>query len=237
LGESSGGKMIPKGKFLLASVLLSSVGMLQASIITLTFEGLGNLESVGNYYNGGLGGNGSGPGPNDGIVFSTNSLALIEDNHGGTGNEGGEPTGDTGLFFLSGGADTMDVAAGFTTGFSFFYSAPFDTGSINVYSGLDGTGTLLATLALPLTANGAVSGCPDNPGANFCPFVPIGVNFSGVAESVNFGGSANQIVFDNITLGSSIAGGSAPEPASVLLLLSGIGAVGLLYRRQRKSYR
>jgi hypothetical protein len=219
---------------LLASAFFCSAVLVNASVITLTFEGIGNEEAVNNYYNGGLGGSGSGPGPNDGIVFSTNSLALIENNHGGSGNEGGEPAGDTGLFFLSGGADTMDVAGGFTTGFSFFYSAPFSTGSISVFSGLDGTGTLLATLALPLTADGAVSGCPDNPGANFCPFVPVGVTFSGTAESVNFGGSANEIVFDNITLGSSVATGSAPEPASVFLLISGVGAVGL-YRRRCQS--
>lgn len=220
----------------LASAFLCVTGLLNAGVVTLTFEGLQDEESVNGYYNGGFGGNGSGPGPSDGIVFSSNSLALVEDNHGGSGNEGGEPAGDTGLFFLSGGADTMDVAAGFTTGFSFFYSAPFDPGTISVFSGLDGTGTLLATLPLPLTADGAVSGCSDNPGANFCPFVPIGVTFSGTAESVNFGGSANQIVFDNITLGSSIAGGSAPEPGSVFLLISGMGAMGLgLYRRRRQS--
>jgi hypothetical protein len=220
---------------LLASALLCGTGLLNASIITLTFEGLGNEESVDNYYNGGLGGSGSGPGPNDGIVFSSNSLALIEDNHGGNGNEGEEPAGDTGLFFLSGGADTMDVAGGFTTGFSFFYSAPYDAGSITVYSGLDGTGSVLATLALPLTADGAVSGCSDNPGANFCPFVPIGVTFSGTAESVNFGGSADEIVFDNITLGSAVAGGSAPEPGSIFLLISGIGALGVYRRRSRRA--
>jgi len=221
----------------LASAFLCVTGLLNADVVTLTFEGLQDQESVNGYYNGGFGGSGSGPGPSDGIVFSSNSLALVEDNHGGTGNEGGEPAGDTGLFFLSGGADTMDVAAGFTTGFSFFYSAPFDPGSISVFSGLDGTGTLLATLALPLTADGAVSGCADNSGANFCPFVPIGVTFSGTAESVNFGGSANQIVFDNITLGSSVATGSAaPEPGSVFLLISGMGAMGLgLYRRRAQS--
>jgi PEP-CTERM motif len=227
--------MVPARAFFWVSAVLCSAGLLHASVITLTFEGLGNLESVDNYYDGGLGGSGSGPGPNDGITFSSNSLSLIEDNHGGTGNEGGEPAGDTALFFLSGGADTMNVAGGFTTGFSFFYSAPFDAGSITVYSGLNGAGTVLATLALPLTED-AGGGCPDNPGANFCPFVPIGVSFSGTAESVNFGGSANQIVFDNITIGSPVAGGAAPEPASVFLLLSGIGAIGL-YRRCYETHR
>jgi hypothetical protein len=41
----------------------------------------------------------------------------------------------------------MDVAGGFTTSvtsFQFFYSA-FQAGSVSVFSGLDGTGTLLAS--------------------------------------------------------------------------------------------
>jgi hypothetical protein len=41
----------------------------------------------------------------------------------------------------------MDVAWGFTTSvtsFQFFYSA-FQAGSVSVFSGLDGTGTLLAS--------------------------------------------------------------------------------------------
>ena len=48
----------------------------------------------------------------------------------------------------------MNVAAGFSTGFSFYYAAPFDTGSVTVWSGLNGTGTLLATDILALTPDG-----------------------------------------------------------------------------------
>ena len=54
----------------------------------------------------------------------------------------------------------MDDPAGFTTGFSFNYSAYADAGAVTVWSGLDGTGTLLATLTLPTTPNGI-----DTPGA------------------------------------------------------------------------
>jgi hypothetical protein len=62
------------------------------STVTLTFEGLGNFEPVSQFYNGGTGGNGSGPGTNYGISFSPNSLALIDSDAGGTGNFGGEPS-------------------------------------------------------------------------------------------------------------------------------------------------
>ncbi|HUC11757.1 MAG TPA: PEP-CTERM sorting domain-containing protein [Stellaceae bacterium] len=219
-----------------ATIAIGTVSVAEAAVIDLTFEGLQNLEPIDNFYNGGLGGNGSGPGPNFGIIFSANSLALIEDSAGGTGNIQGEPSPVTAAFFLSGGADTMDVPAGFTTGFSFFYSAINNPGVINVWSGLDGTGSLLATLALPVTPMGPYGTPPCTIGSPqiFCPFEPIGVSFSGTAESVDFGGTANQIAFDNITLGSSTPVGGVPEPASLTLLGVGLAGFGVL-RHHRKS--
>jgi len=58
----------------------------------------------------------------------------------------------------------MDVAAGFTTGFSFYYSSA-DAGSVDVYSGLDGTGTLLASV--PLVAQYDV-GCSAGASTPWC---------------------------------------------------------------------
>ena len=171
------------------------------STVTLTFEGLGNFEPVSQFYNGGTGGNGSGPGTNYGISFSPNSLALIDSDAGGTGNFGGEPSPDTVLFFTSGTA-VMNVPAGFATGFSFYYSAISNPGTVVVYDGPNATGNVLATINLPTTPN---NGAPD-PTGTFSPFVPIGASFAGTARSVDFGGTVNQIAFDNITLGASIPG-------------------------------
>ena len=42
----------------------------------LTFEGLQNFERVENYYNGGTGSLGSGPGPGYGITFSSNGAGV-----------------------------------------------------------------------------------------------------------------------------------------------------------------
>ncbi len=215
-------------RFLLSAsavALLCLAGQVQASPITLTFEGLGDLEPVSNYYNGGSGGNGSGPGPNYGITFNSDSLALIAGTAGGSGNFSNNPSGNTVLFFLSGSGAVMDVAAGFTTGVSLYYAECNGmTGNVSVYSGLDGTGSLLASLSLPATSS------------PYCVWAPVGVSFSGTAQSVIFSGTANYIGFDNITLGGQTPGGSAaaPEPASLTLL--GFGAVGLLgYGWRRKK--
>lgn len=215
---------------LLLTTLVTSA---KASSIVLTFEGLGDEETVSNYYNGGLGGNGSGPGPNYGITFESNALAIITNQKGGSGNFAGNPSGDTIVFFLTGVGDVMNVAGGFTTGFSFYYSAINDPGTVTVYSGANATGSVLATLNLPVTASQAGNAvCSSD---QFCPFVPFGVAFSGTAMSVDFSGTANQIGFDDITLGSSIPdSGNAPEPGTYALMGGGLLAAGLFRSRRRR---
>lgn len=196
----------------------------RAGTVVLTFEGLQDNEPVLAYYNGGLGGFGSGPGPNYGITFGPDSLAIISGCWGGSGNFSGAPTMPTVAYFLTGPGDVMDVPAGFTTGFSFYYSAVVYPGSVNVYSGLDGTGSLLATLDLPVTPS--QPGTPGCPYGAYWPWAPGGVTFSGTAESVVFTGSANYIGFDNITLGSATPAPAVPEPGTLTLL--GSGLVGLI---------
>ena len=192
-----------------------------ANVITLTFEGLQNLEPIDNYYDGGFGGSGSGPGPSYGITFGSQSLAIISNSAGGTGNFTNAPSPHTVAFFLSGPGDVMNVSGGFTTGFSFFYADQVGfTGSVSVYSGPSGTGTLLASLSLPST--------PDP----YNVWEPVGVAFGGTADLVVFSGAANYIGFDNITLGSSTP--TVPEPYSLALLGTGLLGLGLV-RARRKS--
>lgn len=212
-----------------ACLLLFTLSLVSsAAIITLTFEGLKDLELVGNFYNGGTGGNGSGPGTNYGITFNADSLAVVDSNAGGTGDIGGEPSPDTVLFFRNGSAAIMNVSAGFDTGFSFFYSAINQSGSIQVWDGLDGTGNVLAILALPLTQR---NGAPDPNGA-FSPFVPVGVSFSGTAKSVSFAGVQDQIGFDNITFGTATPAEEIPEPSAYVLAASGMALAFLLRHKK-----
>lgn len=214
-------------KPILVLALLAALAAPGQAVTLLTFEGLQNLEPVQNYYNGGAGGFGS-VGPNLGIVFNANALAIIDADAGGTGNFGGEPSPDTALFFLSGTA-ILNYAAGFDTGFSFYYSAINQPGSINVYDGIDGTGNLLASLNLPTTP---FNGGPD-PTGQFSPFLPIGVAFNGIARSIDFGGTVNQIAFDNITFGSATpSNGEVPEPATWTMVAGGVLAL-LVSRRRR----
>ncbi len=203
-----------------------------SAAITLDFSGLNGdaAELVQEFYNGGTGSLGS-TGPNYGISFSDNAIACSVQPLG-VCNSAALPSGGNLLYFLDGGAATMNVAAGFDTGFSFFYSAVNDPAFVTVYDGLDGTGNVLATLNLPLTPNGSnIPGCF---GSNFCPYSPIGVAFGGIARSVDFGGSQNQVAFANITIGSITPGnGGIPEPATWAMMIIGFTGVGAALRRRR----
>jgi cysteine-rich repeat protein len=143
--------------------------------VVLDFEGLADSESVANFYAGGTGGNGSGPGPNLGVSFESNAFARASANN-------------TYMLFSSGPATLIDVPAGFETGFSLLYIALFP-GQIVIYSGAGGTGTALGSFALPITASTS-------------SFTPVGIAFTGIAKSVEFAGTADYIAFDNVTLGS-----------------------------------
>lgn len=216
---------------------LAASGAAQAGVISLNFEGINSTYPSGfafinGFYDGGTSSDGT-SGTNYGIAFSSNAQAICLNSLtvvcSNTSRGGLAPGSDKGaLFFLSGGAAFMDVAAGFTTGFSFNYTDVLVGGGfVDVYSGLDGTGTLLASFALPITT----SNCPGYT-AQFCPFFPVGVSFSGTAHSIEFGGVENQIVFDDVTFGSATPG--VPEPLTISLFGAGLaGLVGLGRRRKR----
>ena len=219
-------------KLILVLVVLACATSAQAGPVVMNFEGIApypnnNDVLIQNYYNGGPASNGN-IGPSLGVTFDASALLICLNTPGmtcsNTSRGGlGDPASQLGaLFFLTSDAITMDVAGGFDTGFSFNYVAINSPGSVNVYDGAGGTGNLLGSFNLPLT----LSACGPDYNAGFCPFSPVGIEFAGTALSVVFAGVGNQIVFDDITFGSSTPGTTVPDAGSSMLLL-GIGLAGL----------
>lgn len=213
-------------------IALAAAGVCQADPVTLTFEGLRDRESILDFYNGGTGSLGS-AGTNYGIRFAGNTEALIDSDAGGSGNFGNEPTGDTVMFFLSGGSTILNVAAGFTESFSFYYSTRTFSGSVNLYEGVNGTGRLIETINLAALG----TNCQGDPTGSFCNWEVASRSFAGTVRSIDFGGVADNTAFDNITFGdigtsTPPPGGDAPEPGSLLLAASALLALRAASRRR-----
>lgn len=193
-----------------------------ADVVFLTFEGIGDLNPVGDYYNGG-------GGPNYGVSFSRETLALVDADAGGSGNFANEPSPNTVMFFLDANNAILNVAAGFDTGFSFYYSSS-TAATVTVWDGLGGTGNLLGSI--DLVAQG-FDNCSGDPTGAFCNWTPIGVAFAGTAKSINFGGTANYTGYDNITFGADVP--VIPEPSTYALMALGLAGIGLATRRRKSA--
>jgi hypothetical protein len=215
----------------LFALLLAAPAAASAQVTVLDFEGLDNFASVGSFYSG------------VGAVFSDNALAgcfvtFQSNSCGNNGSRGGfgDPTSAaTGMFFLDGGSTLVNVALGFNTGFSFFYSAPGSPASVQLFDGLNGTGNVVGAFVLPTTVSATCG--PDYGSVIFCPFTPIGVAFDGTARSVVWSGVANQVVFDDITFGSDTPGRQdvVPEPATMTLLATGLAGMAAARKRRKTA--
>lgn len=205
-----------------------------AATVTLDLEGLKNGESLLGFYSGGTGSQGS-TGANHGITFNTGAVAIIDSDDGGTGSFANEPSPSTVLTFsLSSPTSSviLNLAQGFTDFFSFAYSTLYATGTARVFSGENGTGDLLGTIGLAALGNV----CTGDKTGQYCNWSTGELFFDGVARSIDFGGTANQIVFDNLTFGNltvpGTGGGTVPEPTSLALL--GVALVAASLSRRRK---
>ncbi|RZT97821.1 PEP-CTERM sorting domain-containing protein [Rivibacter subsaxonicus] len=213
-------------KALLGGAALAAMLPTQAAIVVLDFEGVGDLASLDDFYNGGTDSAGN-SGTNFGVIFTDTSIGYVDADAGGSGDQANEPTPNTVLTFEFSSNDIMNVPAGFDTGVSFFYSAT-EAVFIGVYDGLNATGNLLATIPLVKQFN---IGCVGDPTGDTCNWSPAGAAFAGVAKSVDFSGAGLYVRFDNVTLGSARP---VPEPSSYLLMALGLTAVGLVSRRRMR---
>jgi hypothetical protein len=195
--------MKPRQILLLFTLIIVGSMPAQAIPFTLNFGGLQNNEEVLSFYDGGTGSLGSGPGSDYGISFNPAFVAVS-----------GVPPYGPDIVGQSNGPSFMNVNGGFNL-LSFYYESP-DPGSVDIMSGLDGTGATLAVIPLTTSATWSAAG----------------TGFGGTAFSVVFN-VAPDTKFDQIT----DAGFVIPEPSSFLLLATGlVNLIPECRRRQFKHY-
>ncbi len=181
-----------------------------------------------------------GPGPNQGFTFSSN--AVTESSGTSNGKFENLPTGDldgnTQVLSFSGlgGAtttDTVNFANGFTN-VTFNYALGTNNASYaqtaQVWSGLNGTGTVVGTIALTASSNPLT--CSTRLDAYCSWSVATGSGFSGVAESITFG-VANSVASENLEL-DAVTVAAVPEPTQSWMMLVGLAIVGIFAVGRRR---
>jgi hypothetical protein len=211
---------------MLASSIVLFSGFSQAAT-TINFEQTPSYsQSVLNFYNGGTNALGA-SGPNYGISFSSSVVSLANDGLGSGPN--GEyfsnaPSGNVVMLDFD-GTSIMNVSVGFIGTASFGYSSDVAAlGAVKIFSGLNGTGTQLASFNL---AGNSATGCAVT--GPYCNFDVLSSAFSGIAYSMTFGGNSNGVLFDDITLVAAV-----PEASTWLTMLAGLGVIGFMRRRSSK---
>jgi len=231
----------------LAAAMALGAGLLSSSaqsstVLTLDAEHTGVY--ILNYY---LGGNDSlpsdGTGPNLGFGFSTNATVQKAGDSANTGDGRFEnnPSGQSEILafaadnssgVLNTGGSYMNFASGFSS-VSFNYALSSNSsqfnGTANIWSGLNGTGTLLGSIAL--NATGAGNSCAVGTDS-YCNWTGVTAsNFAGVAESVTFGatGTSDFAEFDGLQVTP------VPLPAAAWLLLSGAAGLAGFARKLRRA--
>jgi len=176
----------------LVVVLLPSLSQAQTTGI-VTFGVLRNLEFIDQFYDGGKGSLGSGPGPNFGLTFTSTAQTITSASKGGSGNFINNPGKFPVMFFQKGNNVTISLANGVDTGVYFYYSA-LQTGQFTVYSGANGTGNILASVSLPANNTGCTT-------YKMCVWTRIVVPLSATANSIVFSGVANNLAISKTYLG------------------------------------
>ncbi len=201
---------------LTAGLLAASFAQANTAVL-VDFETPTSFAFVEEHYNGGTD-SAMLAGANLGVSFTFDALALQNDAAGPYFSNAPSPVG---VMAPVGANATMNVAAGFVGTVGVWYSADsFVLQGVNVYSGLNGTGNLIASFNL--VANAQADGCSSSA---YCRFDQLTSSFAGTAKSITFGNAANMAAFDNISITA------VPEPTTVLLMSLGLATLALRRRR------
>lgn len=210
-------------KTLTASVL-SSLSLACVAGSTLTFEGVGDLQTVGSFY------------ADKGISFGGDAYGIVSVVSNGSGRFKNTPSGSTALTLISNDEDVsfiVNISAGFQSELDLWFSTQRGgAGEIRLYDQINGLGNELTAAPLALDPV-SQTGCVDPVfGAMICQWRETGISFQGTAYSLRISGSAEGLLFiDNLRLGAADSN-NVPEPASLALALAGVGAAALTRRRK-----
>lgn len=221
------------GMMTVAALAILFTAGVAATPVTMDFDGLNpDGEYVADYYNGGCGNSFLGSdmtcgGPDYGVVWEGATVAL-----GGV-SAGNPPSRPNVIRQIGFAPMIMNVADGFDGGFSFYYSAPILGGWVGIYSGLGGSGTLLAS-------TGSLAGtplfCEEGFGPYACWNLVDGPVFSGLAHSVVFGGFPALAAYDNVSFDMRDAPVGVPEPGAFGMFALGILLLGLAAGLRRRRW-
>lgn len=192
-----------------------------AATVFVDFDTVGDFTFVEDFY------------ASQGLSFSADALAVTNLDGGGLSDFDNPPSPFSIVTFVGDFFNVeksfINVAAGFDTGFAFFYSAD-KVQTVTIYDGLNGSGNVLGSIDLAIQYD---QGC--TPG-RFCNWTAAGTSFAGTARSVDFtlfNGATGAAAFDNITFGQITP--VIPEPASWAMLVAGFGIAGVALRRRKPA--
>lgn len=232
-----------------AGMLLAGAAAQAQTVDTMNFNGVNEVGSTKNgaevltYYDGGASSVNQTGGPNYGVSFGTDGEA--ESSTYSKKNFTNNPSGASTLYFayLSStnssftAYNSMNVAGGFTAlSFNYASSGAYNssgsgTPSVALYSGVNGTGTLLGTINLSIN-DGSGDGCGAN---SYCVWTAASSSLASgqVAESAVFSSASEYTYFDSVAITTAAA---VPEPSAFALAAAGLAVVGGAVRvRRRRS--